>query len=324
VKEDSKMTLKFGTCLAEIDGTKIISETDDELVVPAILAREAVLQYADGKAYRPADEIQKSLFTFDGAWITEAKHPEHLILTQPQQIKGRIMKPLWDVDIKGARGEVHIDKRKASPQFVADVKSGAKKDVSIGLLFEQVFTPGEFEGKKYDYVQRNILINHVAVGIPVGRGTRDGFPCGICVDAALPTETAIKATADPWEETEESIRSGHGNAEQAETCRTTDFDGKLPAGIQAIYCKKKGSEDWYIQSYVFNKKEDWNMAKAKEWFSAHNDSLTKTEADFAKAAHDAAKPETSEKKPPPEPKPAVDEIERNKQAITLAKRNKLA
>jgi hypothetical protein len=28
---------------------------------------------------------------------------------------------------------------------------------------------GEWQGEKYDYVQENLLINHVAIGVPVGR-----------------------------------------------------------------------------------------------------------------------------------------------------------
>jgi hypothetical protein len=77
----------------------------------------------------------------------------------------------------------------------------------------------------------------------------------------------------PWEETDDYIRSGHGDASKAETCRTTDFDGKLPDGIKAIYCKVKGTEhDWFIQSYLFPKAKGWTMDKAKAWFEKHKES----------------------------------------------------
>jgi hypothetical protein len=277
---------KIGVLTAEIDSTKIIADTPDELVVPALLAREGVLKYPQGMAYRPADELERSAFTFDGAWITAGKHPEHMILTNPKQISGRISNIFFDQNVKGVRGHVHIDKRKAEPQFVADIKSGALKDVSIGFLYEEDWKGGIWNGEKYDYVQRNMLINHVAVGVPVGRMTSPSI--GISVDSAMENAGTVRAAADPWEDTEDYIRSGHGDASLASTCRTTDFDGKLPQGMKAIYCKNKNTGDWYIQSYLFPKSEGWTMTKAKTWFNAHNDALTKAEETFRKVTNDAA------------------------------------
>lgn len=42
------------------------------------------------------------------------------------------------------------------------VKSGEKVEVSIGFETDVDFTPGEYNGKRYDAVQRNIRINHIA------------------------------------------------------------------------------------------------------------------------------------------------------------------
>lgn len=42
------------------------------------------------------------------------------------------------------------------------VKSGEKVEVSIGFETDVDFTPGEYEGRRYDAVQRNIRINHIA------------------------------------------------------------------------------------------------------------------------------------------------------------------
>ena len=41
----------IGLINGEVDASKAISETENELIVPAILAREAVLTYPKGKAY---------------------------------------------------------------------------------------------------------------------------------------------------------------------------------------------------------------------------------------------------------------------------------
>ncbi len=268
--------MKFGTINVEIDGTKIIKETDEELVIPAVLAREAVLSYPNGRAYRPAKEIQESLFTFDGAFLVPDKHPDTMILTKPKQIIGKTQAVTWDDQDKKVKGEVLILKKRADPKFVADVKSGVRRDVSIGFIHDEDWSPGTFNGEKYDYVQRNIIVDHVAVGVPRGR---DPFPnIGLGLDEAV-----AKMNADPWEETADNIRSGHGSVQDAETCRTTDFNGRLPKGIQAVYCKSKTSGDWYVQSYLFPKKEGWTMEKAKTWFNAHNDANV--------LAVDAAKPQ---------------------------------
>ena len=51
------------------------------------------------------------------------------------------------------------------------------------------------------------------------------------------------------------------------TCRTTNFDGKLPEGVSCHYCQRK-SGAWDIQSYLFSKK-NWDEAKAKAWVDSH-------------------------------------------------------
>lgn len=256
--------MKFGTITVELDGTKISRETEDEIVIPAIFAREAVLQYPNGKAYRPANEIQDSLFSFNDAFLIPEGHPKTMILTKPKTVIGKARNVQWDAQEGKAKGDVVIDKKKAPVAFITDIKGGVKRDVSIGFIHEEDWTPGEFKGQKYDYVQREILVDHIAIGVPQGR---DPFPnLGLGLDEVL-----AKFGADPWEQTEEYIRSGHGSVEMAETCRTTDFNGKLPQGMKAIYCKKKGSDEWYVQSYLFPLKEGWTMEKAKTWFNSHQD-----------------------------------------------------
>lgn len=73
----------------------------------------------------------------------------------------------------------------------------------------------------------------------------------------------------PWEITEEYIRSGHKDKHQYETCRTVTGELWEKRGIKQIYCKKKGSENWETQSYLFSKERGWTMSKAKAWFKSH-------------------------------------------------------
>ena len=76
----------------------------------------------------------------------------------------------------------------------------------------------------------------------------------------------------PWEQTGEGkegyIRSGHGKKVAGMTCRTTDFGGKMPKGIQVVRCRMPGSDTWWTQSYLFPKSQ-WTLSEAKSWFSKH-------------------------------------------------------
>ncbi len=129
--------------------------------------------------YRPAQELADSLFTFQNSWVVTEKHPEPLvsIVTNRKDIKGRLTNVRLDADAvdpkarrsPAVRANVHLLKKTLNPRFIEDLKSGARRDVSVGFTYDTEQQPGEWNGEKYDFVQRNILINHVAVGVPVGR-----------------------------------------------------------------------------------------------------------------------------------------------------------
>ena len=170
----------IGFINGEVDSSKVISETEDELVVPAILAREAVLPYPKGKAYRSAKELEDALFTFSKAWVTAERHPEPLssiVTDRKRQIKGELTDIQLDSDAvnpagkksPAVRANVHLYKKALSKEFIEDVKSGKRRDVSVGFTYDTVNKKGDWQGEQYDYVQENLLINHVAVGIPVAR-----------------------------------------------------------------------------------------------------------------------------------------------------------
>lgn len=257
---------KFGTSQIELDTTKIIYEDDKEIVIPAILAREGVLPYDEGKAFRPKEELEKSAFSFEGAWCTSKRHPPLKILTKPYEITGRVTDTTYDAARTLVKGNVHLLKAKNDSGFIEDVKSGRLKDVSMGFLFEDVWTPGEFQGQKYDYVQRNILVNHIAVGVPVGRMRSPAI--GLGLDAVLEDIlNSVTVAADPWEENENTIRSGHGPAAEAETCRTKVLSEEQ--GISLVVCKNKNTGKWYDQSFLFTKAKGWTLEKAKSWFQSH-------------------------------------------------------
>lgn len=177
---------KFGYINAEIDATAAVLDNEDEIVVPVTLTREAVLQYPRGKVLRPAIELQKSAFTFEGAFITESKHPVatrpsgtpiDLLVTNPKQIVGRVTDIKFDadaVDPKGRKsakvsGLAHIWKKRASTTFVKRLAAGAVREVSVGIIRDEEFEPGVWNGEPYQYVHKNIVGNHLAVGVARAR-----------------------------------------------------------------------------------------------------------------------------------------------------------
>ncbi len=185
---------KVGTAQVELDSVKVISEDETELVLPGILAREGILRYAQGRAYRAADELQKSLFTFEGAWVVSGKHPETWVLMDPEMIGGRVDNAEWDSQNRLVRGRVHLLKAKVSADFLAAVKAGVLSKNSIGFMYEEDWTPGLFKGERYDFVQRKILVDHVAVGVPLPRDA--GCTLGVdSTEASAGMELLVKSDA---------------------------------------------------------------------------------------------------------------------------------
>lgn len=250
---------------------KIIQDDDNCLVMPAVIASEIVHQYEDGWAYKPAKELEKMAATASDIGAVPVKildHPSaetYDLLLVHEDVYGRAenfsyVKNLMDPKTKrpcrkGVRADIRWFKDRVPENVVSQIKDGGLRDVSIGFTFARDETEGEWNGVHYDYVQRNIFLQHVAA--PIDKGRCPGPVCGIGFDKK------IQVTGDPWEETEENIRSGHKQG--GETCRTIVISET--EGIKAVYCKY--GEKWDIQSYLFSKEKGWTMEKAKGWFEKH-------------------------------------------------------
>ena len=262
---------KIGIDKAEVDATRIIEDSDEYLVVPAIISREGVFPYPKGKAFKPAAELKENAWTADGAWIVAERHPDKLIVTHPSEVIGRSEQPYFCDQINGIRANLRFDKKRTNPRFLSDIKSGNRKDVSVGFFYDFDPTPGEFKGQHYDFVQRHFLINHVAAGVPVGR-CPSPF-CGVAVDAVI-----RKFAVDP-EETDDFVHVPVRDAGDfvEDSFKTIDIDAEK--GIKAVIGKLKSDPEGstHVQKYLFDKSKDWTMEKAKSWVEEHK-----------KAAADAA------------------------------------
>src|SRR5665647_3427873 len=167
---------QFVQDFAVLEDGKIILDDDKFLVVKAVIASEIVHKYKDGMAYKPADELEKAAWTADGRWVKALSHPASDQIRNVNDTKTNI--PCR----RGIEVDIRFFKERTGKEVLDKIKSGQLKDNSIGFSCDKDVTPGEFQGQKYDYVQRNICIDHLAA--PIEQGRCPSPYCGINVDAA--------------------------------------------------------------------------------------------------------------------------------------------
>ncbi len=171
-----------------------------------VIASEIVQPYNDGKAFKPRDELENYAWSVDGAWIIAGGHPDEGIISERDQVAGRTIAPRYVKDLKdpktkrpnraGIVADIQVFNDKVSPELLEEMKNGTKQDVSIGFFFSKdetsgVVQDGPFKDAEYDYVQRNLFHNHVAVGIDSGRCPMPY--CGLGAD-----EMKRAVTGDPF------------------------------------------------------------------------------------------------------------------------------
>jgi hypothetical protein len=139
--------------------------------VPASITRTGILEYkrADGTTwteFREPGEVLHvdSLSTLQNAPVTEYHHG----MITPTNIGDHgvgIVVGESRSDRKTSAGETVIDTdlliQKAST--IEAVQRGDFKEISAGYSCDVDFTPGEWNGQKFDARQRNIVYNHVAL-----------------------------------------------------------------------------------------------------------------------------------------------------------------
>ncbi len=147
---------------------------DGFLKVPATVARTGIQEYYARelgltnrkpfdvvRVYRPADEVfkQSSLDSYDGADVT-IEHPKGMV-------KAATFKDVSKGFVKGSArrdGDFVIADLVIKSQDAIDAINAGKTQVSAGYLasyHEEVGTTDS--GEKYDFIQRDIDINHVAI-----------------------------------------------------------------------------------------------------------------------------------------------------------------
>jgi hypothetical protein len=153
------------------------------LRVNARLSKTGVFDYEQRREYRPDEEVFRadSLESLQGApvtdlhpseksadsFLTPANAKEHIIgITESVKRDGPYLKGSLIIFHEGA---------------IKAIESGERKEISLGYKCRLEATPGSANGEAYDAIQRDIIVNHVAIG-PKGWG-RAGPDCAIRNDS---------------------------------------------------------------------------------------------------------------------------------------------
>ena len=259
----------------QIDASQIEDKGDYLLIKNVVACREIVQPYEDGKAYKPADELEKTYWTLDGRWAKYGNHPDSVLIMSINDVNGQTINPRFVKNLKDAktkrpngRGtlvDLKVFKDHISEKDLKDLAEGKKPNVSIGFTYDKDETPGEWGGDAYDYVQRNIFMDHLAFGTPKGRCP---YPlCGIGADTVI-----LYEGLDP-EETENYIHVPVVDKKEFVQGSFKTIDISASKGIKAIIGKLKSDPEGstVVQKYLFLKEKGWTMEKAKTWVSEHKD-----------------------------------------------------
>ena len=155
----------------------IIIREDGHLVGAAIATSAMVQDYSGKKVLKDPQELQKAC-DFARALPITNQHPESKVVMSQTEIKGWTSPPVWDNEKQCITCEVDIFDQK----LIDAIETDKKTDVSIGFYCDLDETAGDFNDEKYDSVQRNIVLNHLAAGLKKGHGRCPNGTCGIRTD----------------------------------------------------------------------------------------------------------------------------------------------
>ncbi|WRQ13122.1 head maturation protease [Vibrio phage vB_VpM-pA2SJ1] len=218
------------------------------LIVPGKVARSGVQSYLAYElgikdrnptdivnVYRPEEEVfnPASLSTYQDKDVTN-DHPSKLVDAESYKAVS-----VGHIRSKGAKdGDfVVTDMIIKDKQAIDDVESG-KVELSAGYTAEYVYEPGVTkDGQEYEYVQRNIVINHVAL-VDRARAGREAtlfdsskeiiYMGTVTLDSGVSVEVADKNAATMIQSTIDNLKKEAENA-NASLVKAEDAAAKLEA-----------------------------------------------------------------------------------------------
>lgn len=199
---------------------------DGILLCEATFARDGILEYRtlDGKVRRELrlpEENKKALPSFGLAPLT-IEHPSVLV-TEDNSAALRKGISLQNV-IYGKGGFVRGEVAIMDSDAIALATGKDKPELSAGYTCDVEDTPGVWRGQRYDAIQRNIRVNHIAL---TARG-RAGPDVRLHLDSADP-DVAYQVRLDT---------SSHTPSKPMATIRIDSVDYEIPQEIAAIVAPK--------------------------------------------------------------------------------------
>lgn len=140
--------------------------------------------------------------------ITDQHPPEEVTLSNV----GKYGKGMSHTDSRVEDNMLKVSVTVTDQALIKRIKSGKQREISIGFLSDIVPEKGVYEGDAYDFAQRNVDINHIAI---VDKG-RAG------------STVAIRADSDAWQ---------IDNQEGGNTMPTYKIDGKdheVPSEVKSF------------------------------------------------------------------------------------------
>lgn len=225
---------------AVVDSVEIqgdIEETDRGIAFDVVLAKEIVQKYRDhGRVYKPADELKKAAEVSGSVYITDG-HPPQGVVQKQEQVYGEIDSETLKFDDSENRvvGRAEVFEDQAPDGFVQEIQDEDRDSVSIGFYTQVDRSSGSWNDEEYDAVQRDILLDHLAVLKPENEGrcsVENG--CGITQNmdqVPVPVADREFSDADPEDLSEgDRVTWGddearrYGMVDQKETDGTVEAD----------------------------------------------------------------------------------------------------
>jgi len=256
------------TVQLEFDSAGQIRETDEALIVPYILARECVAEYCGGRGYKPGSELKEAAWTLKGAWVVAHSHADSVFVKNRSLIRGQVdpASVRFDDAINAVKGDVWYLKTLCDQAFQDNIRNGGlRKDASAAYVCDELYEAGKYGDDAYDFVQKNFMFGHVAVGIVEGR-CPSPF-CGMEMDGF-----------------DSFLRVRVRDPGLFVTCRLTTIAKDAKAGIYALVGKLKrnltgsgyAEGDAVARDYLFDVGKGWTPEKADSWVQEHGDSSVTT------------------------------------------------
>jgi hypothetical protein len=242
----------------EFDSGSKIRETDEAVIVPAVFARECISDYCVGQGYKPGAELKAAAFTLDGAWVVAFEHIPTVHVQDRAVIRAQVHNVAFNEEINGIVGETWFLKACCDEALLDKVRKGElSKDVSAAYFTDEIYEPGKFGDAAYDFVQKNIMFGHVAVGLPEGRCPSPY--CGLQMDSF---DGFLRVNVrDPG----------------LFACRLSTLAVNAKEGVYALVGKLKknlqpsgyASGDAVARDFLFEVAKGWTPEKADGWVQEH-------------------------------------------------------